>query len=132
MPRVKPKQRFDDDTIVVAWQAFASDIEGTPYTIARGTRLRGGHPAVRACPAYFTEDGTPAEEMPVMDVPVPQHEPTTRSPEPIAEDDAVVADVAFNVTGRGHFAKGTRLRRDDPLVKANPHLFRELGRRLVE
>jgi hypothetical protein len=51
MPRVVPrKQKFKDGDVVLAWQAFVIDVDGTPYTFRTGARLRGDHPVVKAAP----------------------------------------------------------------------------------
>jgi hypothetical protein len=48
---------------------------------------------------------------------------------PIPDEDAAVVVTAFTIGGR-YVAKDTRLRRDDPLVKAHPTFFRTPAMRL--
>jgi hypothetical protein len=67
VPRVKPKTpRFAPDEIVRAWQAFSADYEGLPYTVPRGTRLRGDHPAVVAAPWNFVRADEPDDHDPTL------------------------------------------------------------------
>lgn len=126
MPRVKSKRpKFKDTDVVIAWQAVAVDTPEGEFTIARGTRLRGSHPAVKAATWCFAADGTPDEEIPKPPAPDPQpHVPEFYRPAPrIPDEEAAVCVTAFTA-GRRHVAKGQRLRRDDPLVQANAELFR--------
>ena len=130
MPRVVPKKHpFTAEEVVVAWQAFAfDDADGRQFTIPRGARLRGDHPAVLGCPAYFAKEGVPADEVPNMwdhvgEAPQPEAEFYHPAP-PIPDSEAVVAQVDILMTQSGRsIKKGQKYHRDDPLVKSNPEFF---------
>jgi hypothetical protein len=52
MPSVPGRKR--DDGIYVANTSFICDLDGVQETIHKGsTRVRGGHPLLRAHPEYF-------------------------------------------------------------------------------
>jgi hypothetical protein len=51
---------------VKAWQAFAVNIDGADYSVARNTRLRGSHAFVEAAPWNFVPDETTYEELPSL------------------------------------------------------------------
>jgi hypothetical protein len=122
-----------------AWNArrcrapYSTDIDGIPHTFNRESRLRGDHPAVRAHPEYWAPD-SPGEEGPhfLSDVKYERHERDFPIADPIPDSETVLVDESFSALGRGYFPRGTRVRRTDPIVKENPHLFREVGRRLDE
>ena len=62
MPRAGEEAEADPNTVYVCWNAFCSDaLPGSPV-IKHGTRLRGDHPAVTACPQYFVSDGADESE----------------------------------------------------------------------
>src|SRR5687767_15256129 len=98
MPRAaKTDPQLDPNAIYVCWAAFCTDaLPGSPV-IKTGSRLRGDHPAVKACPFYFVSDGadegermakqaevygTEAVEL-VRDFPPP--------PPPVRDEEAMVA-----------------------------------------
>jgi hypothetical protein len=130
MPRVHPRKHpFTAEDVVEAWQSFAWDSpSGRPYTIARGTRLRGDHEVVVGCPWYFHRADAPDDERPnlwdhveVAPDPAPEFH---RVEPPPPDGEAVVALVELQVgLGGRRIRKGEKLRRDDPLVKANPEFF---------
>jgi hypothetical protein len=130
VPRVVPKEpRFKPDEVVVAWQSFAWDSpSGQPFTIVKGTRLRGDHEVVVGCPWYFARADSPSDEVPNLWDHVPQppdHEPEFHRVEPPPPDgEAVVALVELQVgLGGRRIHRGQKLRRDDPIVQANPEHF---------
>jgi hypothetical protein len=130
VPRVVPKKHpFTAEDVVEAWQSFAWDSpSGRPFTIVKGTRLRGDHEVVVGAPWYFVRADAPSEEVPnVWDhVPEPpQHEPEFHRPAPpVPDEDAVVYVMAFQVLATGvKVVRGQRLHRNDPLVLANPAAF---------
>lgn len=53
----RSKTKLDPDAIYVAWQGFATTIDGTPVIIREGARLRGTEPAVKHLPQFFVKDG---------------------------------------------------------------------------
>ena len=112
------RAKFQDDEVVVATQGIAMG----EYVVSRGTRLRGDHPLVRQLPQHFVADGVPEGEWPNMWATMrePAQEPARQE---IPDAEAVVAIESF-LAGHRHVPKGARLRRDDPLVKAHPQLFR--------
>jgi len=116
--------KFRDDEIVIAWQSFTT--EGVPETITRGSRLRGRHPAVKKCPQYFVEDGTPEGEWPSVHAGAvatsmalaeqQRTERARREPPPIPDEMQVVCIQGFT-KGARTYSDGTIYRRDDPAVK---------------
>jgi hypothetical protein len=122
---------------VTAWQAFSVDVDGASFTVPRGTRLRGDHPAVLACASYFwkADDGS-VEAAPNMwdfvaepEQPVPEfHRPAP----PIPDAEAAECVTTFQVLGGRKVTKGQRLRMDDPLVVENKSYFRTIGKPLEE
>jgi hypothetical protein len=120
-------KRFADDEIVIAWQSFA--VDGVFETIAKGTRLRGNHPAVRKAPGYFVPDGLPESEWPsVYDAAGAAIERTDsreraervrqgREPAVIPPEKQVVCTIGF-VSAKGRtYVEGAIYHRDDPAVK---------------
>jgi hypothetical protein len=140
MPRALPaKPRFKDDDVVVAWQAFAIDVDGFPFTFKTGARLRGNHPAVRAAPWAWVADGTPASEWPSVfeqSIEFPQPEPHIRILESIPPERAVRARQSFTFDVHGvagsTVRQGQLLDMDDPIVQSNPELFERPPRPLSE
>jgi hypothetical protein len=130
VPRLLPKKGpFRPDDVVAAWQSFAWDSpSGRPFTIVKGTRLRGDHEVVLGCPFYFHRADAPADEVPNLwdHVPEPpQHEAEFHRVEPPPPDDeAVVALVELQVgLGGRRIRRGEKVRRDDPVVQAHPEHF---------
>jgi hypothetical protein len=123
VPRLLPrKKRFGPDDVVVAWQSFAADVDGRPYTITPKMTLRGDHPVVVAHPWYFANAvAEPTEHQPEFHRPAP----------PIPDEEAAECVTAFQVGfGGPKVVKGQTLRKDDPLVVAHPDFFRTVGQRL--
>jgi len=95
MPTVKKRPKFKPDEILVAWESFAGD---DVRVVAGVTRLRGDHPIVKRCPDFFTQDGTPSDELTRLrqnyyrdSEPEPVKEPPrTRIAKEIRDADAVV------------------------------------------
>lgn len=84
-------------------------------TIPRGARLRGDHPAVLGCPAYFAKADASAEEVPNLwdhVVEAPQMEPEFHHPAPpIPDEEAVTCTTTFQIgLGGRKVVKGERLR----------------------
>jgi hypothetical protein len=140
MPRVMPKpkkrqkrQTWQDDDIVVAWQAFCTDA----HVVRRGTELRGSHEAVRACPEYFVLASTPETERPSPWSSIAAEterveteralERAALAPPPLRAEDAVRARETFTEVSTGRtINKGTLLAIDDTLVKRFPEHFEHL------
>jgi hypothetical protein len=111
--------------------SFAAD----SFTIKKGTRLRGDHPAVRACFKAFVEDSVPDSEVPselsLMCDPVPEHELEARAVSvapAIPPENAVVCHTRFLVTATGQddperqrLARRRRRRQALPRVLPPPH-----------
>lgn len=57
MPRVMTKPKFKPDELVVAFDAFAGAIDGTPFVCNPTEVLRGDDPIVLAYSAMFGRDG---------------------------------------------------------------------------
>jgi hypothetical protein len=58
MPRArKERPHLDPNTVYIAWQSFAIDIDGMPVDVKQGTRLRGDHPTVVASHWNWIADG---------------------------------------------------------------------------
>ena len=142
MPRAaKREPELDPNAIYVCWCAFATDaMPGSPV-IKSGSRLRGDHPAVQACPQYFVSDGADeAERMAKHDevygTTAPELVPDFPPPlPPVRDEDALVAirDIGSLTGGRSGtgqleaapnvLLKGQRAHRDSEIAKANPDAF---------
>jgi len=138
MPRISPKTHpFKPEDTVSAWQAFAIDLDGVPYTVTTKMRLHGDHPVVKACPSYFTKTDAPTDEVPSMwsavpDEPEHQREFTPPPAEPIPDDEAAICVMSFTVGfGGPKVVKGQRLRIGDPLVQQNKGFFAHVGKPLA-
>jgi hypothetical protein len=54
MARARKKPASDPDQILVARDSASMDVDGTVYAFQKGvTRIRAGHPAVKANPDLF-------------------------------------------------------------------------------
>jgi hypothetical protein len=147
MPRATSKKWRADET-VVSWQAFSTLVDGVEHTIARGTRLRGDHPAVRGAPWAWVRDGIPQHEMPdpVTEVlerkalaePPPEADLALATrPQTFGEADIAVLDrdlrVAVGTTGDGlpvevvELKKGSLAFADEDVVSALPDAFQLSG-----
>lgn len=143
-----PKLRIARDKVAVAWQGATGVVDGVPYAVQRGTRLKGAHPFVRYMgSAAFVEDGTPESEWPTyLDAAVALGEargveeaqlraeaaakrPTIPANTPIS---ALVQCVqGITASKAGTCAEGTVLFATDPLVRIAPAAFRPLVETLV-
>ena len=63
MPRRASKAPPDPNTIFVAWQSFAAEVEGGVVGVKLGDRLRGDNAIVKAHTYFFVADGAPAEDV---------------------------------------------------------------------
>lgn len=52
-----PKGKLEPGATYVAWTSFASDSPAANTAVAKGARLRGDDPIVRAHPTYFVRAG---------------------------------------------------------------------------
>lgn len=59
----RTRNKVDPETVYVAWQGAAVEVDGSQYLVKRGEHLLGSHPAVRALGlSVFAPDGTPDSE----------------------------------------------------------------------
>jgi hypothetical protein len=128
MPRVIPDEpRFKPEDVVMAWQCSAPTWTAGPNTITPTMRLRGDHPAVLACPAYFVRADAPTAERPTVWDAVP--EPPQFAPEFLAPtveipaNQVAICTTAFSDAGGRWIKRGARLRRDDPAVRMQPQFL---------
>jgi hypothetical protein len=96
VPRVLAKKsRFADKDIVVNVMAIAVDVAGTAYTFPGGTRLRAGHPAVRASEWAWERADVLTEGSPPLLLGVPvSHVPETAGEEDLEHEAPHVPDRA--------------------------------------
>ena len=133
MPRLIPKSsRWTDDEIVICWATFTTG----EYVIRRGMRIRGSHPAVKACPAFFVADGTADYELPnefsLVEPPVVCDDPlAVYIPPSVPLEDSVICHTGFYVMATGRMIdKGASLHKDDAVVEAHPEYFHTAPRPL--
>jgi hypothetical protein len=139
MPRLVAKPRKPKPNVIYgAWQSFTTDIPEVGTVVQRGARLRGDSEIVKAHSRNFVEDGVPESEWPSpfdqLAPPTPEQPRFYRPAPPIPDDQVVEAIEGFSV-GLSNLrattvAKGQRLHRDDPLVKAHPE-FSQIPARTV-
>lgn len=152
MPRAAKKTpKPDPDTLYVAWDSVSVG----EIVVPEGTRLLGGHPAVRTCPWFFMPADAPDDEIArrraseyaeqeqeARAASPPEPGPKVPEPAPRRGDDVVAARSAGHVAiftmgearpvaGRGGqalaVAPGDRLPRDHPIVEAEPEAFRPVN-----
>jgi hypothetical protein len=141
--RTKKQPKVDPEAMYVAWDAaYIEGHNGAGYVVQMGKRLRGSNRAVQKCPWLFLPDGTPDDEIAnhrareyvkeeaAARASAPPEESGAAVPEPVADEDLVVAirEVTLGVSGglavgpkgEGMAAPaGTRLAKSHPLVKAD-------------
>jgi hypothetical protein len=130
-----PAASFAPDQIVVAITSFA----GWPhFLITAGQRVRASSPVVQQHPYYFLPDGATDEECRraiaavTPERPITQHVPIASAPEPLADEDAMLAirNVAGGaVDGDVHLhpaislSARMKVHNTHPLVRSYPEAF---------
>jgi hypothetical protein len=128
MPRAnKQPPQLDPDTVYIAWQGFAADVDGVPIDVKQGTRLRGDHPTVQATHWNWLPDGAAPSELgerrrEIYPEPPPHVDPYPREkpPPPLCDEDALVCvkPLPGGLTiGRQSIAPGDKVPKDHPEAK---------------
>ena len=135
---VRTKMRIDPAALYVAWQGASGEIDGVPYWVGRGDRLRGDHPFVRLMGSeVFVEAETPQNLWPsVFDAAIAIGEaiaaaavrpevPSRIDPATPLRDLMIATDGIID-SAAGPCAKGRIVHRDDPVVQVAGQFFRPL------
>lgn len=80
----KKKTDKPDDAIIECIESHVAQVDVVPVAVARGTRLKGSHPAVQQNPNFFIEDAGLDDEHRVRQQPVRLSEPDPPPPRPAA------------------------------------------------
>ena len=114
------KGKFKTPIVVAIDSGVTSALEGGPFPIRAGARFRADHPAVKAVPDLFVEDGTDDAEIASLRTKLwMATEAASEPPAPVARPERRLRDEDAVVS----IYNGLRLDKDDPQVKRNPDWY---------
>ena len=136
MTATRSKMKVDATAWYVAWQGASGAIDGVPYGVSRGDRLRGDSPFVRIMgEGVFVPEDTPQDQWPspfdesisigAAAATAPPARPCRIDPQTVLADLLICTQGILN-SSAGPCSPGRIVDRTDPIVAVAPECFRPL------